>query len=268
MKEITVCLMTCGEETESECLKAIEHWRDKVEFQEVRNVTPQIKALNQMLLQTNTEFLIPLDADMVLNHDAYDRICRAIDKFRHDANWHSILFKLWDTLTEKEILALKILRTQIMKVHLFNESATPDVEHFHRLTGLGYSCIDSLLVKNPIGKHIVRGKHFCYHKYRDVYMTLRVHGYEWDSGVFVGGETVLEKSKAHFDFFLSKYIETNNTDYLWCIAGMTDGLVSDLENRSKSLSDTEYKYKEIEILDAYWAWYSHRYNQIASMPVF
>ena len=48
MKDITVCLMTCGEETESECLKAIEHWRDKVEFQEVRNVTPQIKALNQM----------------------------------------------------------------------------------------------------------------------------------------------------------------------------------------------------------------------------
>ena len=99
-------------------------------------------------------------------------------------------------------------------------------------------------------------------------MTLRVYGYEWDSGVFVGGETVLEKSKAHFDFFLSKYIETNNTDYLWCIAGMTDGLISDLDNRSKSLSETNYKYKEIEILDAYWAWYSYRYNQVASMPVF
>ena len=137
MKDLTVCLMTCGEETEEECLAAIDHWRDKVEFIEVRNITPQIKALNQMLRSAQTEFLIPLDADMILNPDAYDRICRAIDKFRHDANWHSILFRLWDTFTERDILALKILRTQIMKVHLFNESATPDVEHFHRLTAAG-----------------------------------------------------------------------------------------------------------------------------------
>jgi len=268
MKDLTVCLMTCGEETETECLAAIDHWRDKVEFIEVRNITPQIKALNQMLRSAQTEFLIPLDADMILNYDAYDRICRAIDKFRHDANWHTILFKLWDTLTEKEILALKILRTPIMKVHLFNESATPDVEHFQRLTNAGYTCIDKLLVKNPIGNHVVRGKHFCYFKYRDVYQTLRVYGWEWDSGVFMGGQTILEKSKAHYDFFLRKYLETDNDDYLWCIAGMADGLTSPIENKSKTLADKVYKFKKIEAMDAYLSWYMHQYQQAATVALF
>lgn len=263
MKNITICLMTCGEETEKECLSAINHWRDKVEFIEVRNVFPQIKALNLMLMQCDTEYLIPLDSDMLLNYDAYDRICRAIDKFSHDSNWHSILFKLWDTLTEREILALKILRTKIIKNNIFNESATPDVEHFARLTSLGYKCIDQLLVKNPIGKHVVRGKKFCYSKYRDVYQTLRVYGWEWDSGAFMGGQTVLEKSKNHFDYFLKKYIQTKNNDYLWCIAGMTDGLISNLENKSKNLGDVKYKFKENEILDNYFAWYFYQINRFS-----
>lgn len=263
MKSITIVMATCGEETESECLGAIEHWLDKVELKVIRNVTPQIKMLNQMLIQANTEYLIPLDSDMILNYDAYDRICRAIDKFSHDANWHSILFKLFDTLTEKEILALKILKTQIVKTHIFNETATPDVEHFARLTSLGYKCIDQLLVKNPIGKHVVKGKRFCYSKYRDVYQTLRVYGWEWDVGVFMGGQTILEKSKAHFDYFFKKYIQTNNDDYLWCIAGMTDGLISPLENKSKNLLDVNYKFKKQEVLDNYFAWYSHQINKFS-----
>lgn len=266
MKDLTICLMTCGEETERECLAAIDHWRDKIEFIEVRNISPQIKALNQMLRSVKTEFLIPLDADIILNHDAYDRVCRALDKFRHDSNWHSILFKLWDTLSEKEILALKILRTQIMKVHMFNESATPDVEHFHRLTHAGYTCIDKLLVKNPIGNHVVKGKHFCYYKYRDVYQTLRVHGYEWDSGVFMGGETILEKSKNHFDFFVKKYVDTKNDDYLWCIAGMTDGLIAPIENKSKTLAERVYKFTKIDAMDAYLSWYTHQNLRLSSIP--
>lgn len=268
LKEITFCLMTCGEETESECLEAIAPWKEKITFQEVRNISPQIKALNQMLLQCQTEWLIPLDSDIVLYEDALDRIVRAIEKFQHDANWHTILFKLYDTLTETEILALKILRAKIMKIHPFAETATPDVEHFHRLTAAGYTCIDQLLVKNPIGKHIVRGKHFCYHKYRDVYQTLRTHGYEWDSNVFNGGNTILEKSKAHYDFFLKKYLETDNEDYLWCIAGMTDGLTSDQENKSKDLSSVEYRYDRISILDAYLSWYHFFYQESSKMPFF
>ena len=181
MKDLTFCLITCGEETESECLAAIKPFRDKIVFQEVRNVFPQITALNQMLDQVTTPYLIPLDSDMILDENAYERIRMAIDKFSHDLNWHSLLFKLWDTLTEQEILALKILRTSIVKQYPFVDSPTPDVLHYKELTEAGYTCIDRYLTKSPIGKHVVRGPHFCYNKYRDVYMTLRRYKQAWDN---------------------------------------------------------------------------------------
>lgn len=252
---ITFCLMSCGEPTEKACLRAIEPFRDKIVLQEVRNVYPQIRALNQMLRQADTEYLIPLDADMVLNENAYPRIMQAITKHACDANWHTLLFKLWDTLTEKEILALKILRTQIMHAHPFVESATPDVEHFQRLTKQGYTCITQYLNTDPIGKHIVRGKHFCYNKYRDVYQTYKSHGREWDSGVFMGGQTLLERAKKHFDYFLFKYLMTDKKDYLWCIAGMLDGIKSPIEHRSKTLQPRKYLYTADSAIHHFYEWY-------------
>lgn len=247
--------MTCGEETEADCLKAIEPFRDQIVFQEVRNTYPQIKALNQMLSQTETEYLIPLDSDTILEPDAYERIIRAIHKYSHDPKWHSILFPLWDTLTEQKILALKILRTVIMKENMFHDGPTPDVEHYHRLTAAGYTCIHNYLQRPPIGRHIVKGPYFCYHKYRDVYMTLRKYGYEWDVGAFKGGQTIEEKSKRHFDYFMYKYLTTDNNDYLYCVAGMVDGLTSELEDKSKSLEKRPYKVHIEGAMQLYLDWY-------------
>jgi len=262
--DITFCLMTCGEETESECLKAIEPFREKIVFQEVRNVFPQIKALNQMLDQTDTEFLVPLDSDMILNADAYNRITKVIDENTRDNKWHSILFPLYDTLTETNILALKVLRMEIMKKFPFKETATPDVEHFQCLTDAGYTCLDGFVVRHPItnvwpvppiGNHVVKGKHFCYHKYRDVYMTFRSHGWEWDQNTFMGGETLKEKSKQHFNFFIKKYLMTDDEDCLWCIAGMVDGLTSEVDHKSKNLKDKDYKVDKKSAVEQYFNWY-------------
>jgi hypothetical protein len=253
--DLTLVLMTCGEETEKECLKSIEPFINEVKFFEVRNVFPQIKALNQMIEQVQTEFFIPLDADFILDKDAWSRIKNAINKNAHDKNWHSILFKLWDTLTQKEILALKILRTKIMKENPFVESATPDVEHYKRLTSLGHTCIHDYLKLRPIGKHVIKGKHFCYFKFRDVYQTYRLNGFEWDSGVFMGGFDLRSKAKAHFDFFMWMYIKTNNEDYLNCISGMMDGILSPLENKSKTLQKKEYKIETNMALETFLNWY-------------
>jgi hypothetical protein len=256
--------MTCGEETEKDCLAAIAPFRDQIEFREVRNVTPQIKALNLMLQSADTPYLVPLDADMILNDDAFERINRAIDKYSHDPNWHSILFPLWDTLTEQQILALKILRTEIMRAYPFVDSPTPDVEHFQRLTAAGYTCIQNYLQRPPIGKHVVKGKFFCYHKYRDVYMTLRKHSMEWDRGVFMGGSNIYEKSKAHFDFFLYKYLKTDDPDCLYCIAGMVDGLTAPPEEKSKTLERRPMRIKKSLAIDEYLRWYQQGSREIAS----
>ena len=239
MRDVTLVLMTCGELTESECLDAASPFFDNgCEFAEVRNVTPQIIALNQMIDSVRTEFFIPLDADMVLSGNAYRRVRNGLSKNRHRSDWHSILWPLWDTLTERKILALKLLRTSCMKSNPFRESATPDVEHYGRLTKEGYVCIHDYLKQEPIGRHVVRGPRFCYHKLRDVYQTLRSHQFEWDSGVFLGGDDLKSRAKCHFDYFLRKWIATSDDDYLHCISGMMDGILSPSENRSKVLDDT------------------------------
>lgn len=252
---ITMVLMTCGEETEEDCLKSIEPFKDKISLKEVRNICPQIKALNQMISLVETEFFVPLDSDMILEKNAYERIRNAIERHKHDEKWHSILFPLWDTLTEKKILALKILRTKIAKEHMFLESATPDVEHYQRLTNLGFTCIHDYLKQSPIGNHVVKGHHFCYHKYRDVYLTYRAHNFEWDSGAFMGGTDLLSRAKSHFDYFLLKYLKTDNDDYLSCIAGMVDGIVSPADNKSKSLDHKDYLIKKEEAVSCFYDWY-------------
>jgi len=251
MSSITVCLISCGEFTEDKCRASIEQFRRRAVFKEVLYVYPQIKALWKMIEQTTTDYLIPVDSDMILNPDALDRIEQAISE--NQSNWHSILFPLYDTLTKRKIFALKVLKMKVMREFSFAETATPDVEHFKRLTEAGYSCI-SKFEEDPIGTHNVVGPKFCYHKYLDVYRTLKVYGFEWDNGVFMGGETILEKSKKHYDYFLKEWILTQNEDYLWCIAGMLDGLISETYNKSKSLKDMP----EIDIrliIDRYTAWY-------------
>jgi hypothetical protein len=100
------------------------------------------------------------------------------------------------------------------------------------------------------------GSHFCYHKYRDVYQTYRSHNFEWDSGAFLGGDDLKSKAKAHYDFFFSKWLITQNDDYLYCIAGMMDGILSPIENKSKTLEIKEYYIPKDYALEAYWNWIS------------
>lgn len=268
-KEITFVLMTCGELTEGQCLAAIEPFRKEIEFFEVRNVYPQIKALNQMIENVKTEYFVPLDADMILEPDAWQRIKTAIRYHCSNPQWHSILFPLWDTLTNRRILALKILRTKIAKENPFVDVPTPDVEHYQRLTSLGYTCIHDFLSQKPIGKHVIKGKHFCYFKFRDVYQTYRTHNFEWDSGVFMGGKDLRSRAKAHFDYFLKKWVQTGNGDYMHCIAGMMDGILSPLENQSKTLESRKYRVKTKYAVDAFFQWYmTPIYTSGSSMMLF
>ncbi len=255
MKDLTFVLMTCGEETERDCLRALEPMLSRVEYFEVRDVAPQTVALNRMISGVQTEFFVPVDADMILNADALDRIESALKANRSNQQWHSILFKLFDTLTERNILALKVMRSSIAKQNLFSHTPTPDVEHYKRLTEQGYVCIHDYLNTRAIGKHVVRGHRFCYSKLRDVYLTYRYHNFEWDSAVFMGGKSLLQKSKAHFDFFAKKWLLTENKDYLYCIAGMLSGIFSPVEAQSKNLEKVTFDVDARFAIPIYWDWY-------------
>ena len=47
---------------------------------------------------------------------------------------------------------------------------------------------------------------------------------------------------------------TENTDYLWCIAGMMDGILSPLENKSKNLQSKEYMIDKKYAIESYFDW--------------
>ena len=162
-------------------------------------------------------------------------------------------------------MALKIIRSKIAKENLFSETATPDVEHYRRLTTNGFSCIHDYLKQKPIGKHIVRGHHFCYNKYKDVYQTYRSNNFEWDEGVFMGGNDLRTRAKAHFDYFVLRWLTTENIDYLSCIAGLIDGVTSPLSNRSKDLSKKEYLIPNEKAIGKFLDWWMKPFQSSAAV---
>ncbi len=230
MQNLTVVLLSCGEETEEICLKKLKNTHLKT----IKFVYPQIKALNQMIDAVDTEFFIEMNADIVLYDNWLERIQDKINSW--DNSYYQVLFALWDTLTQERILALKLFKSSIMHENRFRDVPTPDVEHYQRLNKLGYKANSGPYREElPIGQHLVQGAKFCYSKYKDVYKTLKTFGYEWDKGVFKGGHDLISRSKAHFNFFKERYNLTGNLDYLWCIKGMLDGLKS-LDCESKTLN--------------------------------
>lgn len=235
MTNFTFCLMTCDEVTEVDCIKAVsgELANGSICYQEVRNVTPAYRALNQMITQCNTHYLVPLDADMVLYPGFLERILRVV---RCGSDWHSALFPLWDTLTKEKIYALKVFNMDTMGQILYKDDRCPDILHYNDMTAAKLRSID-LYHESPIGDHVVRGPFFCYAKYRDLYMVHRTHPQSIMEHYFKGGSDIKQRALNHYNFFDSQLEETGNQDYEYCIAGMVDGLTSPLDYGSKDLSD-------------------------------
>lgn len=232
---LTVVLISCDELTKP--LSKLS--AGNVLIKEINNVYPQIDALNAMIDCVDTEFFIELNADMILHDNWLERIKNKISSW---TDQYSSIFNLWDTFTQEKILALKIFKTSIMKENRFRDVPTPDIEHYQRITKEYRLDIESLK-EVPIGYHVVKGQKYCYAKYKDVYKTLRTHQFAWDAGVFKGGSDVNSRSKNHAEFFEKRYYETGDCDYLAGMAGMMDGLTCELDGKSKSYENFNFKYE-------------------------
>lgn len=244
--------MTCGEETEGECLRAIEP-RDRFVFDEVRDVRPATTALNAMISQCRTDYLVPLDADMIMRPGFFERISSVLAAKRDDPSWHSLLFPLWDTLTQEKIMALKVFRTSVVKSIPYQDKPCPDIQHYKDLTDAGYVAVN-LMHEAPIGDHVVRGNFFCYAKYRDLYTVARTYPDKILESHFKGGCGLKTRAKAHMEFFTRRYEETGNEDYLYCLAGMVEGLTNPLTYRSKDLGDREMRVPITEAKNRFHRW--------------
>jgi hypothetical protein len=93
-------------------------------------------------------------------------------------------------------------------------------------------------------------------------MTYRANEKEWDSGVFMGGGDLYEKAKSHFQYFVYRWLETENEDYLYCIGGMMDGITSPLEVCSKTLEDRPLRISRDQAIDSYMQWSIRRNTTI------
>lgn len=245
--------MSCGELTETSCLEAINPFMGNFIFQEVRNITPASKALNLMFAQCKTRFLIPLDADMIVNNSFLDRVEKNISKYESKNNWHTILFPLWDTLTQEKIYALKIFNMGCMRHIPYMDDPCPDIRHFKDMTSAGLESID-LYKEDPIGDHVVSGNYFCYAKYRDLYRTLRSYPKNLLDSHFKGGKTLKDKAYKHYLFFMEQYNNGHGEHYLHCIGGMLEGITCELNHKSKDLSEKTMKYPQ-EQPESFLEWY-------------
>jgi hypothetical protein len=238
MQNITICLIACGEATEGDCRAAL---KDNFVFQEVINVTPQASANNQMVRQCRTEFLVPVDADMILYRGYPSRIMNAIERYSNE-NWYQILFPLWDCLFEKSVLALKVNKTIVLQENCYHDIRVQDIEHFRRMKKMGYHVINLKdRGEKPIGDHVVVGAKSCYLRMKDIYLSHRYYG--------LNNAIIIDKAKNDYKFFLSKYHKTKNDDYLYCIAGMYDGLINATDmDKSKSFDEI----MQFDPLEAIW----------------
>lgn len=232
--ELTFCLISSGELTSQDCYDQIEPYLKKknFKFQEVTNVAPQYTAFNQMIKQCNTEFLIPLDADMLLKRNAINQVTHTIKNWKDLENWHTILFPVYDTQFEITGRSLKVFRTEILSEVPFKDVRFMDNQHWIDLQSKGYTAID-LTEGIPIADHVVKGEYFSY-------MRAKNH--------VIGAKTHLNKTKAAtgelpkgmfklliegFQILLSK----NDLDSKYAIMGAYDGFHSDTPPPHKNSDD-------------------------------
>ncbi len=154
-------------------------------------------------------------------------------------------------------MALKVFKTYVVKSIPYKDDPCPDIQHYKDLTAAGYTTVD-LMHEEPIGDHVVRGNFFCYAKYRDLYTVLRTYPRNVLESHFKGGTDIRSRAYNHFRFFKSRHDETGNDDYLYCIAGMAEGLTCPLTHKSKDLNDTEMRVPVGEGTGKLLAWYSRQ----------
>ena len=215
---LTITLITCGEDTEAECRDAL----GDVQYNVIRDVQPQSKAANRAMSECPGQYLVTVDSDMVLYPGWMDRIERSLHIHHTDPNWYQILFWLYDTLTNSPILALKLQRPHISLP--LRDVRVPDRDHYPRMRRHRPHLQIYGPHGDPIGNHIVAGPERCYFKYKDAAIAASLYG---------GGKSECDEI---YRVLRSRHCETNHNDYLYCIAGLIDGLRSD-DYQSKRHSD-------------------------------
>lgn len=214
-EQLTVCLITCGEGTEAACRAALGPELGDVPLLEVRGARPQSAANNRALELAAGRYMLQVDSDMILYPGWRARVDRALKLHHHDRNWYQYLFWLWDSFTDRSIMAFKLVRTHLMLPYA--DVRLPDREHYDRTRRERPNLQIYGPDGPPIGEHRLLGPEVCYFKYKDFALSAR----HYDPG---GARCLCDRER---DLLRRRYLETGSPEYAYAVAGLIDGLRRD-----------------------------------------
>lgn len=152
MSDVSAVLLTTGEPTTRHARRALE--RQSLPLRDlivVESVTPFHRALNHGARRVTTPFFVQVDADMILDPDAIERLRAGVT---NDAG--IVVGRLRDAMVG-EVVGVKLFRTACFAHASFPDSISPDTDFGHTIAVVGWRTVD-VPGRPPCG-HPTLGEH-------------------------------------------------------------------------------------------------------------
>jgi hypothetical protein len=146
-EDLTVFVVSTGEETADECMAALEAQTRKARVELIAGVYPMSAAFQAMPDRCETRYFLQVDADMILNEDAVERLHRAI---RRSGPW---TFQVSAQLYEEGFGvggAVKCWKRSLFRHFSFRDVRTVDRDLYRRTRRFG---LRPRRLKSVVGIH-------------------------------------------------------------------------------------------------------------------
>lgn len=133
---ITAFVITTGEPSTSDCIGRLGAQTRKVKIEMIRDVTPMWRAFQEMHDRCETPFFIQVDADMLLDPDAVERLYLGIT--RQESRCAQYTEWLWGDAEDRPIMGVKIYRHRIVSEFPYTDGLSCEQTQFEAVQEGGY----------------------------------------------------------------------------------------------------------------------------------
>lgn len=158
MRDLTVFVITCGEEGLDNCLDSVKKQKlslgSKPDIQIIRDIYPMSEAFNQMHKRCKTPYFVQVDADVILNEDAIGALYENIQKTG------LFTYAVYGQLYEEGFGpggSVRCWKKAFFNVFKFRDVRTVDRDLFNRLKLFG---LRRMKVEGVLGVHKPRQSDF------------------------------------------------------------------------------------------------------------
>ncbi len=156
MSDLTVFILTCGEESLKQCMETLERQglEDGTNIELINDVYPMSEAFNEMHRRCKTPYFIQVDADVILNDGAIDALYQNLKR----SNF--FIYATYGQLYEEGFGlggSVRCWKRDIFKIFKFRDVRTVDRDFYRRARYLGFKRKD---VGGVLGIHRPRHSNF------------------------------------------------------------------------------------------------------------